>query len=397
MKRLLQSCSLAPAYVLTLVLATAFPCLSRQEMPLPENPLEGQKLFSEKGCVRCHSIMGRGGKIGSDLAKTQANHSPAGIVALMWNHAADMSKAMEVWQSIPKLTEQELASVVSFLFSIDYFDEPGDVVWGKVVFEKSGCRRCHQVGGNGGKIGPALDKVSRFGSPLFLAQAMWNHGVGMSRTMERLGLARPTFEGSEFADLLKYLQSISAGDNYEMSFMVPGSPKKGERLFRSKGCITCHAVGEQRKAIGPDLTKKQFRRGAIAIAGSMWNHGYRMWQTMKQREITPPRFEGNELADIIAYLYFLEFQQRAGDPVRGKDLVQSKGCINCHLIGGRGGASGPDLARSQHFSNVLTIAARMWNHNLDMQKRMRESNIPFPRFAEREMTDLLSYIRFQGK
>ena len=386
---------LASVSLVALVLILSVYRLAAQDIPLPNNPLDGQKVFVEKGCVKCHSIMGKGGKIGSDLAKTQAKQSPAGIVAMMWNHVSDMRHAMEIWQSIPKLDENELANLVAYLFSISYLDEPGDAAWGRVVFEKSGCQKCHQVGGVGGKIGPPLDKARRFGSPLFLAQEMWNHGFGMSRTMERLGLTRPEFEGSEISDLLTYLQSINQAREENVSYMIPGSPKIGEKLFESKGCINCHQIGAKGKAVGPDLTKKQFHLGAAAIAGTMWNHGFLMWKKMKDLDITLPKFEGNEMADIISYLYFLEFQQQTGNPDRGKELVEAKGCTSCHRIGGRGGTAGPELGRSQRVSNFISIAAKMWNHNLDMQKRMQESNIPFPRFAEHEMVDLLAYIRFQ--
>ena len=116
---------------------------------------------------------------------------------------------------------------------------------------------------------------------------------------------------------------------------------------------------------------------------------------MKELEIDPLKFEGNQMADIIAYLYFLEFQRQTGDPAHGKELVEAKGCTKCHTLGGKGGTSGPDLSRSQRLSNYITVAAAMWNHNLDMQKRMKEMNIPFPRFAEHEMLDVLAYIRFQ--
>lgn len=388
-------------YGIIIVSLAAITCLvvgpraGAQQIALPDSPLDGQKVFVEKGCVKCHSIMGKGGKVGSDLAKTQASRSPAGIVAMMWNHVSDMSKALQVWQAIPKLDEDELASLIAYLYSISYFDEPGDAVWGRVVFEKSGCQKCHQVGRIGGEIGPPLDGLKRFGSPLFLVQEMWNHGLGMSRTMERLELKRPVFEGSEVADLLKYLQSISIPEEDHVIYMIPGSPKRGEMLFQSKGCINCHKIGAKGKAIGPNLAKKQFHRGATAIAGIMWNHGYMMWKTMKDLDVDLPKFVENELADIIAYLYFLEFQQQAGNSARGKELVEAKGCTNCHTIGGKGGGIGPELAQSQDFSSFITIAARMWNHNLDMQKRMIESNIPFPRFAEREMIDLLAYIRSQ--
>jgi cytochrome c551/c552 len=385
--------------LLSTLLAVAVLCsvsrLAAQEISLPNSPLDGQSVFIDKGCVKCHSIMGKGGKIGSDLAKVQASHSPAGIVAMMWNHVSDMRKAMEVWQTIPKLNESELANLVAYLFSISYFDEPGDAVRGKAVFERSGCQKCHQVGGAGAKIGPSLDKMKQYGSPLFLAQAMWNHGLGMSRSMERLGLKRPTFEGSEIADLLKYLHSVSHVTDESVSYMIPGSPKNGEKLFQTKGCINCHKIGGKGKSVGPDLTKKEFHRGATVIAGGMWNHGFMMWKKMKDLDIASPKLEGNEMADVISYLYFLEFQHQTGNPARGKELVEAKGCTNCHAIGGRGGTVGPALAQSQHFSNFITIAARMWNHNLDMQERMKESNIPFPRFAEHEMIDLLAYIRFQ--
>ena len=389
-ERLLLSALLAVA-----VLCSAFH-LAAQEIPLPTSPFDGQSVFVDKGCVKCHSIMGKGGKIGSDLAKIQASRSPAGIVAMMWNHVSDMRNAMEVWQTIPKLNESELANLVAYLFSISYLDEPGNATRGKVVFERSGCQKCHRVGGGiGGKIGPPLDKMQQYGSPLFLSQAMWNHGLGMSRSMERLGLKRPAFEGSEIADLLSYLQSVSHAVTEHASYMIPGSPKNGEKLFQTKGCINCHKIGAKGKSVGPDLTKKEFHRGATAIAGVMWNHGFMMWKKMKDLNMTPPRFEGNEMADVISYLYFLEFQQQTGNPERGKKLVEAKGCTNCHTIGGRGGTVGPALAKSQHFSNFITIAARMWNHNLDMQERMKESNIPFPRFSEHEMIDLLAYIRFQ--
>ena len=267
-----------PMFFVALLLIGNVHYLAAQEVFLPYNLLDGQKIFIEKGCVKCHSIMGKGGKVGSDLAKTQASRSPAGIVAMMWNHVSDMSRAMEVWQTIPKLDEVEMANLIAYLFSIRYLDEPGDAAWGKIVFEKNGCQKCHQVGGIGGKIGPPLDNVKQFGSPLSLAQEMWNHGLGMSRTMEHLHIKRPTFEGSEIADLLTYLQGIGHTEDDDISYMIPGSPKNGEALFQSKGCINCHKIGTKGKAVGPDLTKKQYYRGAVAIAGTMWNHGFTMWQ-----------------------------------------------------------------------------------------------------------------------
>lgn len=366
-----------------------------QKFPLPNNPLDGQKLFVKKGCVNCHSIMGKGGKIGSDLAKKLAGYSGGGIIAMMWNHSSDMSRAMQTWQTAPKLNENELADLVGYLYSISYFDEPGDPAAGKIVFRKNGCLKCHRVGDQGGVVGPALDKIRRYGSPLFLAQAMWNHSIAMTQKIQQYKYKRPEFMGSDIANLFSYLLSIARRNKDSIGYMVPGSPRNGEVLFREKGCIDCHKIGNEGNAIGPDLTKKYLRFGAATIAGIMWNHQFRMWEKMKQLDIPPPKFEENEMADVIAYLYFLGFQQEAGNPANGKKLVAQKGCIQCHTIGGRGGTTAPTLEKSQRFTSYITIASRMWNHNIDMQKRMKEVNIPFPRFTEQEMLDVLAYIRSQ--
>lgn len=366
-----------------------------QEFPLPKNPLDGQRLFIDKGCAHCHSIMGRGGKVGSDLAKKLAGHNPAGIIAMMWNHASDMSRAMEMKQTVPNLNENELADLVGYLYSISYFDEPGDAAAGKIVFEKNGCVECHRVGNRGGSVGPSLEKIKYYGSPLFLAQAMWNHSIAMSQKMQQHRHKRPEFVGTDMANLFRYLLSIARYNIDSIGYMVPGSPRNGEMLFREKGCIDCHKIGNEGKTIGPDLTKKHFRLGAATIAGIMWNHQFRMWKKMKQLAIPPPKFEENEMVDVIAYLYFLGFQQETGNPSNGKKLAAKKGCTQCHTIGGQGETKAPVLEKSQQFTSYITIASRMWNHNIDMQKRMKEANIPFPRFTEQEMLDVLSFIRFQ--
>ena len=35
---------------------------------LPENPMEGARIFDQKWCGKCHAIWGSGGTLGPDLA-----------------------------------------------------------------------------------------------------------------------------------------------------------------------------------------------------------------------------------------------------------------------------------------------------------------------------------------
>ncbi len=114
---------------------------------------------------------------------------------------------------------------------------------------------------------------------------------------------------------------------------------------------------------------------------------------MKELEIDRPMFEGNELADVIAYLYFLDFVQQTGDVIVGKLLFTKKRCVECHAIRGRGGNVAADLAQSDYTRNYITAATAMWNHNRRMRMLMEKVGVAMPRFNEGEMRDLLAYLR----
>src|SRR3989304_6260190 len=80
----------------------------------------------------------------------------------------------------------------------------------------------------------------------------------------------------------------------------------------------------------------------------MWNHGPTMWAKMKERGIHVPRLTGQEMADVVAYLFVSRsFAQPALGRVQGQQLVQTKGCLTCHSVRGKGGKVGADFATSR--------------------------------------------------
>lgn len=382
-------------YLILFILLSPLVKLMAQEIQLPSQPLEGQKLFLSKGCVKCHSIFGEGGKVGADLGRTQANKNTMDIVAAMWNHSWEMNRAMLRGQDVPQLSPQEMGSILSFLYYLKYFDEPGSPSEGKKVFSEKGCIECHQVGGIGGKSGPALDTLSIYASPVFLAQKMWNHGRRMVRKIKQKGLKVPRFKDNEMADLLAYLQSVSPVKPSLPRYSFPGSPQRGERIIKEKGCLKCHRVNGTGGKIGPNLSEKRFHEGVTKIAGRMWNHAPKMWKKMEELGIQPPRFQGNEMADVIAYLYFLGFKSIPGELAQGEKLFHEKGCIQCHAIDGETDSKkvGPNLARTKGLNDIISISAAMWNHNIKMREEMKKQNIPFPRFSGEDLSNLLRYIR----
>ncbi len=375
------------------VLESLFLSVHGQEIQLPQQPLAGQKLFLSKGCVKCHSIFGVGGKVGADLGRTQANKNTMDIVAAMWNHSWEMNRAMLKGQAIPKLSPEEMGSILSFLYYLKYLDEPGSAREGEKLFSRKGCIQCHRIGEQGGDVGPALDTLSVYASPVFLAQKMWNHGRKMIRQMKNKGIKIPRFQDNEMADLLAYLQSVNPVKATQPIYAFPGSPQRGARIVEKKGCLNCHQVDGKGKKVGPNLSEKKFHEGVTKIAGRMWNHAPRMWKKMETLGIEQPLFVGNEMADVIAYLYFLGFKSIPGDLEKGKQLFREKGCSKCHATDDEKKKVGPNLTRTRGLNDIISISSAMWNHNIKMTEEMKKKEVPFPRFTGEDLSNLLSYIR----
>lgn len=376
---------------------------AEEKYTLPQNPLEGVHLFLNKGCINCHAIKGYGGVGGSDLGKTNTGISLMDMAGIMWNHAPYMAAAMKerkvVW---PKFNGKEMAMLIAYLYYVDYFDEPGNPEVGKKIFEEKKCVKCHNINQeNIKKIGPSLDKFSKNSSVVTITQSMWNHGPKMAVKMEALGIQRPGFEGKEIIDLLAYIRNESKGEPGEMGYVLPGNPKEGRKLFLKKNCIRCHSIREEGGKIGPDLSEKskELYRSVSQVAGIMWNHGPGMWAKMKEMGIELPEFSANEMADLIAFLYFIRYFDEEGDPMKGLRLVNEKQCISCHSSKGEVGNAGGDLTKVEDISSPIDFAAKMWNHAPYIYNKVKENKIiGWPLFQKGEMASLLSYLEaLQGK
>ena len=131
----------------------------------PGDPRAGEKLFSQKGCVRCHTPKGE-----LDLSKKKDfPRALAQLAGIMWNHSYDMWKRMvETGIPRPSLSPQEMADVIAYLFASRYFDEPGDPGRGKNVFVKKQCNLCHAKGTKA----PDLSSLKGHLSPIMMAQSL---------------------------------------------------------------------------------------------------------------------------------------------------------------------------------------------------------------------------------
>lgn len=382
----------------SLFLLTSMVVFSEVEL-LPEDPLAGARVFEQKGCVKCHALGGEGGEIGPDLGKIYLKGSLYDIAGVLWNHAPMMRERMqELKIQRPELTPQEMSNLIAFLSAYQYYlaqlGKPGDPAKGEKYFQEKSCIRCHSFEEAWEKPGPSLKNYKNRYSLIGMAQIMWNHGPDMEKTMAELKIKRPKFQGDEMIDLLAFLQTGGQDSRQQKRFVEPGNPNRGRSLFIDKGCIKCHSIRGQGGQVGPDLGKgfSDRVRTMPELAGQLWNHESAMWQKMQEKEINFIKFSEGDMADLVAYLYFVNYFDKPGSPERGKKLFIEKSCIHCHSLAEKGGSIGPDLTLTPELISPVHVATQMWNHAPAMEEAAKAERIPWPRFKPGEMIDILAYL-----
>ena len=177
---------------------------------------------------------------------------------------------------------------------------------------------------------------------------------------------------------------------------LPENPLEGRALFTSKRCILCHSIQGIGGRIGPDLGDIRQNNSFADIAASIWNHMPRMKEAFDRARLARPRFTAEEMQQLIAFLYSLNYFDRSADAEMGERIFHEKNCIRCHSVGGKGGDIGPALDSFQTRSALPVITSELWNNGPEMAKEMRKQKIPRPQFQERDVIDILAFIRIKG-
>jgi mono/diheme cytochrome c family protein len=313
------------------------------------------------------------------------------IGAALWNHVPGMTLAFEgaklPW---PSLTQEEAVQLVAFLYFIEYLGRPGAASAGREVFDARGCIECHTVDGGGAGPGPDFARLTQFASPLYIAQGIWNHGPAMLETLDEAGMEPPRFQEGDLANLSAFIRQKTAGPR-EPGLLAPGNPNRGAVLFAEKGCSHCHGADGHGGEEGPNLGEADLHRPAEEIAGLMWNHALEMNATMTKLGIEWPQLTTAELADLVAFLYFLNFSDGPGDPERGSKVFHARGCIDCHHAGNPAPPhAGPDLG-GRSFSSPALVAA-MWNHAPIVKKYLLNQGKRWSQLSGDDLRDLRAFF-----
>ena len=367
----------------------------------PNQPLvEGKQVFDAKGCAGCHSV--RGGttapRSGPDLGRQQSWGDVMQFAGSLWNHTPAMSAKMrEQGMSRPTVSPEEMGKLVPYLFAARFLDEPGDATRGRELFVQRSCAECHQLAGRGGTVGPRLDELKDYVSSSFMTQALWNHGPDMATKMAERKIVRPRLEDDDVAHIVAYIRGDAQGASaLDLAYAQAGSPQAGKAVFQQKGCTHCHAIAGTGGTVGPDLGSLRPRAHVAEMAAALWNHGPPMWARMKALGIPFPKLTDAEMADLLAYLYFVQYMGHSGDAARGAQVFRDKSCSGCHAVRGEGQNGAADLSASSAVRSPFHWTAAMWNHTSGVEKKEDGQQPAWPRFDDDQMRDLVEFLRSPG-
>jgi mono/diheme cytochrome c family protein len=339
--------------------------------------VRGAQVFQAQHCNECHALNGVGTGVGPDLgAIADRGFTPDKLASTMWNHAPAMWTAMtgRNLRTTP-MDEQAAADLFALFYSARFFEGPGDATRGNRLFTSLSCSRCHGITESKGGAGKPVAQWTSPGDPIAMIEMMWNHAANMRDEMARQKIDWPRLSGQNVSDLLVYIRDLTPAPKSTGVFRTT-SGTGAQALFQMR-CSVCHTSAEQ------FLGKNLHGQTLTDLAADMWNHGSFM-------KTNPVRFAPGEMREIVSLVWSQRYLENKGNLERGKKVFVAKKCSECHKGSGSGVAP-PLTTRERDFSGITMISV-LWEHGPAMLDRMREKNIPWPRFSTREMSDLIAYL-----
>jgi len=145
---------------------------------ISESAIRGKHAFDRRNCMGCHTLLGEGGYYAPELTKVYERRGPE-FIKQMLKDPEKMYPGERKMVRYEDMTEQEMDDLVAFFqwvggMDLNGFPPKPDLAQVSVpsapgvtsvasrnrpqVFNQM-CLACHSLGGQGGKVGPALDTV----------------------------------------------------------------------------------------------------------------------------------------------------------------------------------------------------------------------------------------------
>jgi cytochrome c551/c552 len=255
----------------------------------PGEAERGKALFASKHCADCHAVTAGTTSVGPPVSQWSGLIDPAVLVAQMFDHAAQMNKAMRerdiAW---PQLSAQDLTDLLVYLQNLPQTRgrtlelEIPPAEGGQELFRSKGCASCHADA-------QAFEKLIGDSTLTQVAAAMWNHAPLMVKSPDS---APAQVTPAEMRQILSAVWATQF-------FSPAGDAARGKRVFESKKCESCHGNSSSG---APALARGPETYSAVRMVSALWGHGPAMLEKMKQQKISWPNLSPADMTNLIAYL-----------------------------------------------------------------------------------------------
>lgn len=172
------------------------------------------KLLKDFNCLVCHSIQGQGGDIAPDISLVGSQVQAQWLFNFLLNPDTirlSLIERMPKFRFLP--SEAKALSQYIQLFLVDdeishlsqtYYSWKGSASAGKKLYFRYGCHACHQIGSEGGSIGPELTHVGNRLTPGWIFSWLKNPQKFRPDALE----PNRGFSDEEVAALTAFLSSL---------------------------------------------------------------------------------------------------------------------------------------------------------------------------------------------
>lgn len=170
-------------------------------------------------------------------------------------------------------------------------------------------------------------------------------------------------------------------------------------VLEQQGCQQCHAVRGQGLGHEPPLVARDLGErlaptyGPHTLASALWNHTPAMWAEVSANGMPPPAATESEWQDLFAYFYSLQFSEPVGEVGRGKQVLESKRCIECHSLTKAPTTRGPSVPDWAHMDDPVVLVYQMWNHASSMKNSFKSKKIEWKTLTGRDLVDITAYVQ----
>lgn len=357
--------------------------------PFKTHPGKTHHPFEKFGCTVCHQ--------GQGLATT----------------VKDAHGHVPFWEE-PMLARAETQSACNHCHNQIYLDDAPVISRGKELFISLGCHGCHKAKGyeNLYKVGPSLKRIGNKVDPSWLIR--WIKEPNKYQPNTQMPDFRLTDE--EAISIAAFLIAQSDSKYHDPVKYIKSNFKKGEKLFKTLGCLGCHKMRGEGSDFAPDLSN---------IANKVKPNWLLNWfldpKGYNPNTIMPKfRLSIQEANDLTTYLLTVGSKQKVPKfekeilslkrIKKGKQIIRKKGCTACHEINriehtrigpelSKFGANLPfqfdfgDTAREEIERTWLAYVQNKLKNPTIYDTEVSKSNMPTFKLSEKDINALAVLLR----